>query len=65
MHEQHAQQHALQKGLCMHGKKGEDTAVKEIMQLHNRVCFEPIKVKDMTPEEKQQVQTTLTHFKKI
>ena len=52
MHEQHAQQCTLEKGLKKHGKRGEDAALKEMGQLHDRACFEPIRVEDMTPEEK-------------
>ena len=45
-----------------HRKKGEDAASKEIGQLHNRACFEPMQVEDVTREEKQQAQTKLTHL---
>ena len=31
-------------------------------QLHDRACFEPINIEDMTPEEKQQAQMALTHL---
>ena len=47
------QQYALNKGLKKHGKRGEDAVLKEITQSHDSACFEPIKVEDMTPEEKQ------------
>ena len=30
-------------------------------QLHDRACFEPMQVEEMTPEEKRQAQITLTH----
>ena len=46
MHEQHAQQCILEKGLRMFGKQGRDTVLKE-------TGFEPIGVKDMTKEEKR------------
>ena len=42
-------------------KRGEDAVLKETTQSHDRACFKPIKVEDMTPEEKQQVQMALTH----
>ena len=61
-HEQHAQQHTLEKGLRKHGKAGEDTAPKEMGQLHDRQCFELIRVEDMTEEEKCQAQMALTHL---
>ena len=62
MHEQHAQQHILEKGLKMFGKQGEDAVLKETGQLHDRACFEPIGVKDMTEEEKGQAQMALAHL---
>ena len=42
----------LNKGLKKHSERGEDAMLKEITQLHDRACFEPIEVEDMTPEEK-------------
>ena len=51
----------LNKGLKKHGERGEDAVLKEITQFHDRACFEPIKVENMTPEEKQQVQMALTY----
>ena len=59
-HKQHAQQCTLEKGLKMFGKRGEDAVLKETGQLHDRACFEPTRVKDMTPEKKRQAQMTLT-----
>ena len=50
----------LNKGLKKCGKRGEDAVLKEITQLHDRACFEPIEVEDVTAEEKQQVQIALT-----
>ena len=48
----------------MIGKQGEDKVLKEMGQLHDRACFEPIRVKDMTEEEKRQAQMALTHLTK-
>ena len=62
MHEQHAQQRILEKGLKMFGKQGKDAVLKEMGQLHDQACFEPIGVKDMTEEEKRQAQMALTHL---
>ena len=62
VHEQHAQQHILEKGLKMHGKRGEDAVLEEMGQPHDRACFEPIGVEDMTEEEKRQAQMALTHL---
>ena len=50
--QQHAQQCTLNKGVKKCSKRGEDAVLKEITQLHDRACFEPIRVEDMTPEEK-------------
>ena len=36
--------------------------LKEIGQLHNRACFKPMRVEDVTPEEKRQAQMSLTHL---
>jgi hypothetical protein len=46
-----AQQYILQKGLKKFGQKGSDAATKELKQLHDRVCFEPISVADMSQSE--------------
>jgi hypothetical protein len=48
-----AQQYILQKGLKKFGQKGSDAATKELKQLHNCVCFEPISVADMSQSEIQ------------
>ena len=45
-----------------HGERGKDAVLKETTQLHDRSCFEPIEVEDVTPEEKQQAQMVLTHL---
>ena len=46
----------------MFGKRGKDVALKEMGQLHDRACFEPMQVEDMPPEEKRQAQMALTHL---
>jgi hypothetical protein len=46
-----AQQYILQKGLKKFGQKGSDAATKELKQLHDRVCFEPISIADMSQSE--------------
>ena len=40
----------------------EDAVSKEMGQLHDQACFEPIKVKDMAVEERRQAQMALTHL---
>ena len=54
--QQCTQQCTLNEGLKKCGKRGEMT------QSHNRACFEPINVEDVTPEEKRQAQMALTHL---
>jgi hypothetical protein len=46
-----AQQYILQKGLKKFGQKGSDAATKELKQLHDCVCFEPISIADMSQSE--------------
>ena len=53
------QQYILQKGLKKFGDEGRKAATKEADQLHNRNCFTPISVKDLTPEEKRKAQEAL------
>ena len=45
------QTYTLSKGIKKFGKKALDASLKEMQQLHNRVAFEPISVKDMTSKE--------------
>ena len=54
-----AQQYILQKGLKLFGKRGETAALKEVGQLHDRVCFKPLDVVTMTPEEKRKAQEAI------
>ena len=53
-------QYILQKGLKKFGDEGRKAAVKEADQLHNRNCFTPISVHDLTPEEKRKAQQAST-----
>ncbi len=53
------QQYILQKGLKVFGKKGSEAAGKEVKQLHDRTCFHPISIADLTPEEKRKAQEAL------
>ena len=39
-----------------------DWALKEMGQLHDKQCFEPIRIEDMMAEEKCQAQIALTHL---
>ena len=43
----------------MFGDKGHEAAHKEIKQLHDRVCFQPINFDKLTPLEKKRVLNSL------
>ena len=47
------QQHKLQKGLKMFKEKGHAAAMKELDQLHKRMCFTPVDINDLTASEKK------------
>ena len=44
---------SLNKGLKKFGEAGKKAAVKEMKQLHDRSCFEPIKLENLTHTEKK------------
>jgi len=54
-----AQQYMLQRGLKEFGKSGADAAQKELDQLHQRNCFQPIDISNMSPSEKKKAQQAL------
>jgi hypothetical protein len=56
------QQYILQKGLKLFGKCGYDAICKELGQLDNRVCFDPIHIKDMTAAERRHAQVVLAYL---
>ena len=56
------QQHMLEKGLKKYKEKGVNAVLKEIGQLHDRECFDPINIEDLTEKEKQQAQIALTYL---
>jgi hypothetical protein len=49
----------LQKGLKVFGKKGHNALMKEVNQLHKRMCFAPLKVKEMKPSKRKKAQIAL------
>ena len=53
------QQYIVQKGLKKFGKKGKSAITKELQQLHDRECFKPTLVADLTKEEKKMAQQGL------
>ena len=54
-----AQQYLVNKGLKIFGKRGRAAVIKEMKQLHDRTCFEPISIKDLTPDEKKKAMKAL------
>ena len=46
------QQHMLQRGIKLYDDKARAAALKEITQQHQRECFEPILVSDLSFSEK-------------
>ena len=58
-HTSFAQQYLLQEGLKRFGEKGRAAVMKEVKQLHDRVCFTPIKLHEMSREEKLKAQRAL------
>ena len=54
-----AQQYMLEKGLKIFGPRGHDASKKEINQLHQRTCFAPLLVSEMTQSEKKKAQLAL------
>ena len=53
------QQYLLKKGLEKFGERGTKANEKELRQLHDRTCFRPISIADMTPEEKMKAMEAL------
>ena len=51
--------YSLNKGLKKFGEAGKKAAVKEMKQLHDRSCFEPIKFENLTPTEKKRALESL------
>jgi hypothetical protein len=58
-----AQQYIVQKGLKVFGNKGHKASKKEIDQLHRRMCFAPLMVKEMKPSERKKAQMELMFLK--
>ena len=54
-----AQQHTLEKGLRKFGKRGKQTAVKEVRQMRDQKCFEPTLVSELSAIERKKVQNAM------
>ena len=46
------QQHPFGQGMKTFGDRGAEPSKKELKQLHDRICFKPISIKEMTKEER-------------
>ena len=53
------QQYFVGKGLKIFGQDGVDGMKKELLQMHQRTCFEPILIKDLTKAEREKAQEAL------
>ena len=53
------QTYSLSKGLKKFGDKGYEAASGEMKQLHDRECFTPINVQDLTPVERKRALESL------
>jgi hypothetical protein len=56
------QQYTLAKGLKKFGEKGIKGTEKEIGQLHDRACFKPVRVEDMSNQERRKAQIALAYL---
>ena len=52
-------QYILQRGLKKFGDEGKEAAKKEMKQLHDRECFKPILISELTATEKAKAQEAL------
>ena len=50
----HTTQYMLKKGLKIFGKDGVKASKAELTQMHQRICFKPELVKNLTPMERKQ-----------
>ena len=52
----------MKKGLLKFGEEGREAATKEIKQLHDRKCFEPINIGDLSNNERRKAQVALAYL---
>ena len=52
----------LEKGLKKFGEKGVKSTETEIGQLHDRQCFKPVRINDMTSQERIKAQVDLVYL---
>ena len=56
------QQHPFGQGMKTFGDRGAEASKKELKQLHDRICFKPISVKEMTKEERSKAMAALLYL---
>ena len=54
-----AQTYTLSQGIKRFGEKGKQAAITEMKQLHDRSCFRPIKVNDLTDKQRRAAMNSL------
>ncbi len=55
----YVQQYSLKKGIEKYGKRGEQSAIDEMTQLHDRGSFRPLDVKKLSPLERKKAMEAL------
>ena len=56
------QQYTLKKGLLKYGKAGKIAATKEVEQLHERKCFRPVNIGELSNSERRKAQIALAYL---
>ena len=54
-----SQQYQLQKGLKLFGERGHKASASEMEQLHDRKCFKPMSVNELTYNERKRAQLAM------
>ena len=57
--ESFGRQYMLSKGLKVYKDNGRNAAIKEMKQMHDRVCFTPLSIADLKPSEKNKAMEAL------
>ena len=55
-----SQHYTVKQDIKKWGNKGYSSAIKEIGQLHSRTCFTPLKLRNLTPEERKKAMGAVT-----
>ena len=60
----HTHIYGLRRGILRYSSKGEEAEYKELSQLHNREVFKPIKLAELTREEKEKTIDSIIFLQK-